>query len=62
MSVYRFDKQDIPVHTIALHENKERLVKCVLFVDGHMKCVKMYPSWRPLPYPQFKTQYTISNE
>ena len=61
-SIYRFEKQDIPVHTIALHENNEHLVKCVLFVDGRMKCAKVYPDWRPLQYPQFKTQYTIEDQ
>ena len=60
-SVYRFQRQDIPLHTIALHENKDHLVKCVLYINGRMKCAKVFADWRPLPYPQFKTQYTISS-
>jgi hypothetical protein len=60
-SIYRFQQQDIPLHTIALHENKEHLVKCVLYINGRVKCAKVFADWRPLPYPQFKTQYTISN-
>ena len=60
--VYRFKKQATPVHTIALHQHKEHLVKCVLFVDGRMKCAKVYPAWFPLQIPQFKTQYTISDQ
>jgi len=58
-SIYHFSKQDIPIHTIALHEDKLHLVKCVLFVDGRMKCAKLYPAWRPVQIPQFKTHYTI---
>lgn len=61
-ATYTFAKQDIPVYTIAMHEHPERLVKCVLFVDGRMKCAKMYPSWYPIQIPQFKTQYTISTQ
>jgi hypothetical protein len=60
-SIYRFHPQDIPLHTIALHENREQLVKCVLYVNGRVKCAKVFTDWRPLPYPQFKTQYTISD-
>lgn len=60
-SVYRFQRQDVPVHTIALHENRDHLVKCVLYIDGRMKCAKVFADWRPIPIPQFKTQYTISN-
>lgn len=59
--VYHFEKQDFPVHTVALHADQERLVKCVLFVDGRAKCAKLYPSWRPIQIPQFKTQYTIES-
>lgn len=61
-STYRFEKQDTPVHTIALHPKPEHLVKCVLFVNGRMKCAKVYPDWQPIPYPQFKTQYTIDGQ
>jgi hypothetical protein len=58
-AVYRFEKQDIPVYTIALHREPERLVKCVLFVNGRRKCAKVYPAWEPIDIPQFDTQYTI---
>ena len=58
-SIYRFEKQRAPVHTVAMHQRGDHFVKCVLFVDGHMKCAKLYPSWSPLTIPQFKTQYTI---
>lgn len=61
-SIYYFEKQDIPVHTIALHEQKEHLVKCVLFVNGRRKCAKVYADWRPIQYPQFKTQYAIETK
>gem|GEM_PF-3275213 len=60
-SIYRFEKQDIPVHTITLHEKPEHLVKCVLFVNGRMKCAKVYPDWQPLEYPQFKTKFAIED-
>lgn len=60
-SVYRFMKQDIPVHTIALHEDTGHLVKCILYVDGHMKCARVYPAWRPVQIPQFTTQYVVSD-
>ena len=60
-SVYRFEKQAAPVHTIALHQDKEHLVKCVVFVGGRMKCAKVYPGWFPLQIPQFRTKYTISD-
>ncbi len=61
-SVYHFIKQETPVHTIALHNDRMHLVKCILFVDGRMKCAKVYPAWNPIQIPQFKTQYTISNK
>ena len=60
-AVYRFMKQDIPVHTVAMHEDTSHLVKCILYVDGHRKCAKVYPSWHPVQIPQFTTQYTISD-
>ncbi len=60
-SVYRFMKQDVPVHTVALHEDGGHLVKCILFVDGRMKCAKVYHAWRPVQIPQFKTKYVISD-
>jgi hypothetical protein len=59
--VFLFSKQDIPVHTVAFHEDRAGFVKCVLFVDGRMKCAKLYPSWSAIQIPQFKTQYTIEN-
>ena len=60
--VYRFEKQETPLYTVPMHEDKEHLVKCVVFVDGHKKCAKVYPAWRPLHIPQFKTKYTIDSQ
>lgn len=59
-SVYHFMKQDIPVRTVAMHEDNSHLVKCVLYVDGRKKCAKVYPAWQPVQIPQFTTQYEIS--
>jgi hypothetical protein len=61
LSVYRFAAQTPPVHTIAIHEDRTHLVKCLLYVDGRMKCAKVYPAWTPIQFPQFETQYTISD-
>jgi hypothetical protein len=61
-AVYRFEKQDIPVYTIVTHEKPDHLVKCVVYVDGRMKCARVYNDWRAHQYPQFKTQYTISEQ
>jgi len=58
--IYHFEPQDIPLHTLACRVDKERLVKCVLFVDGRRKCAKLYPSWYPLPQ-LWKTQFTIES-
>lgn len=60
-SVYRFMKQDVPVHTVPMHEDSSHLVKCVLFVDGRMKCAKVYHAWQPVQIPQFTTKYVISD-
>ena len=59
MAIYRFAKQDIPVYTISLHPKEDELVKCVVYVNGRMKCAKVYAAWTPMPMPQWKTQYTI---
>ncbi|MBM2841670.1 MAG: hypothetical protein HW412_2198 [Bacteroidetes bacterium] len=59
--IYRFERQDVPVHTVAFHENRDHLVKCILFVDGRKKCAKLYPSWSAIQIPQFKTKYTIES-
>jgi hypothetical protein len=61
-AVYRFEKQTVPVHTVVTHEKPDRLVKCVLYVDGRRKCAKVYSDWRAHQYPQFLTQYTISEQ
>ena len=61
-SVYHFSKQDVPVHTVALHKNKEHLVKCVLYVNGRMKCAKVYTDWQPVELPQFKTHYVVTDK
>ncbi|MEK9138969.1 MAG: hypothetical protein AAB393_17760 [Bacteroidota bacterium] len=60
-SIYRFAKQEAPVHTIAVHQDKTHLVKCVLIVEGRMKCAKLYPALFPIQIPQFKTQYTVEH-
>ena len=60
--VYHFEKQEAPVYTIALHEDRDHLVKCVLLVDGHRKCAKLYPAWTPIQIPQFRTQYVIDTK
>jgi hypothetical protein len=59
LSVYHFEKQDVPVYTIAVHEEQKHLTKCVVYVSGRMKCAKVYPVWRPINMPQFPTDYTI---
>ncbi len=58
-AIYRFKPQDIPVYTLSLHHQNDRMVKCVLFVNGRRKCAKLYPAWTATPMPQWKTQYTI---
>ena len=58
--VYHFEPQDIPLHTLACRVDMERLVKCVLVVDGRKKCARLYPAWYPLPQ-RWKTQYTIES-
>ena len=60
--VYHFEKQDGPVYAVALHEDREHFVKCVLVVDGHKKCAKLYPAWIPLQIPQFRTKYAIETK
>ena len=61
-AIYRFSRQDIPVYTVAFHEERTHFVKCVLFVDGRMKCAKLYPSWSVVNIPQFKTHYAVEQK
>ena len=60
LSVYKFEPQTPPLRTIAMHQDSTHLVKCLIYVGGRMKCAKVYPAWTPIPYPQFKTQYTVN--
>ena len=48
-SIYRFEPQDIPLHTIACRQDLTRNVKVVLFVGGRKKCARLYPALYPLP-------------
>ena len=57
-TLYRFEPQDIPLHTIACRQDISRTVKVVLVVDGREKCARMYPAWYPLPQ-NWTTQYSI---
>jgi hypothetical protein len=59
--IYRFDKQEVPVHTVAFQQDEMHLVKCILFVDGRRKCAKLYPVGSAVQIPQFKTHYTIES-
>lgn len=58
-AVYSFAPQDIPLYTIAQHREKDRMVKCVLFVNGRKKCAMLCTAWVPIQIPQWKTQYTV---
>jgi hypothetical protein len=58
-AVFTFADQDIPLYTLAQHRENERKVKCVLFVDGRVKCATIVAAWSPIQVPQWKTQYTV---
>ena len=59
-AVYRFTEQDLPLHTLACHQDRTRSVKCVLIVDGRKKCARLYPAWDPVPQ-NWKTKYTVDH-
>ncbi len=59
-AIYHFAKQDRPLHTIACRQDRTRMVKCVLYVDGRKKCARLYPAWEPLPQ-NWRTQYTVDS-
>jgi hypothetical protein len=58
-SILTFDKQESPLYPLVYHSAGERIVKCVIRVDGREKCAKLFPWILPLPHPQWGTSYTI---
>jgi hypothetical protein len=57
--VFHFDPQETPLYIITRMPEEERMVKCILYVDGRRKCAKLYPAWYPFPMSHWKTKYTV---
>jgi len=60
-AVYKFAPQNIPLYTLAQRREKDRWVKCVLFVSDRPKCAKLYQAWYPIEASHWKTQYTVEH-
>jgi hypothetical protein len=57
--ILHFEPQQSPLYPLVYHASDDRMVKCVVQVDGREKCAKLYPRIMPLPHPQWGTTYVV---
>jgi len=58
-AIYHFEPQETPLFALAYRADSDRLVKCVVRINGRQKCARLLPAFYPLPQPQWGTSYRV---